>query len=44
MKVSACERRDTRDERRTKRTDFFSILIKAAADYTDCVFSTKEIF
>jgi hypothetical protein len=26
MKISACERRDTRDERRTKRTAFLSIL------------------
>ena len=26
MKLSACERRDTRDERRTKRTAFLSIL------------------
>jgi len=26
MKLSACERRDTRDERQTKRTAFLSIL------------------
>jgi hypothetical protein len=26
-KINACERRDTRDERRTKRTAFLSILL-----------------
>ena len=44
MKFSACERRDTRDERRTKRTAFLSILRKQPASARRLLFGLFSLF